>query len=82
MQPVDDRKFGSNRIAPKPAEAVVDPVNFTAERSLAQEMEAWRRNNRWTDERPALEVRHLRCMDTLMLRINLHLDGRYVTIFR
>lgn len=66
MQPMD-LKFGVNRIAPKPVEAL-DQVNFTAGRSLEQEMEAWRRNSRWIDERPALEVRHLHCLDIPMLQ--------------
>lgn len=62
-----DLKFGNNRIGPKPVEAV-DLVDFTAGRSLEQEMEAWRRNSKWIDERPALEVRHFHFMDILMLR--------------
>jgi len=65
VQPMD-LKFGSNRSAPK-AEEAVDQINFTAGRSLEQEMEAWRRNSKWIDERPALEVRHLQCMGILWL---------------
>lgn len=48
-------KYGGNRIAPKPEEE----VKFTAGRSLEKEMEAWRRNDRWTEETPVIQVYYL-----------------------
>lgn len=50
-------KNGGNRIAPTPEEG--GQVKLVAGRSLDKEMEAWRRNNRWTDETPVLEVCYL-----------------------
>ena len=47
-------RIGSKRVAPKPEER--DHVKFAAGRSLDKDMEAWRRNNMWTDETPAIEV--------------------------
>jgi hypothetical protein len=65
MQPTK-LDFRSNSSAPKPVKEV-DQVTLTAGRSLEQEMEAWRRNSRWVDETPALEVHHLHSIDNLML---------------
>ncbi|KAG0604437.1 hypothetical protein M758_10G172200 [Ceratodon purpureus] len=55
MQPMK-LNFGSNSIAPKPVKEV-DQVTLSTGRSLEQEMEAWRRNSRWVDEAPSLEVK-------------------------
>ncbi|KAG0610286.1 hypothetical protein M758_7G053700 [Ceratodon purpureus] len=49
-------KNGGNRIAPKPEEGN-GQVKFVAGRSLDKEMEAWRRNNSWTDETPVIQVK-------------------------
>jgi len=54
MHPMDHNS-GSNMVASKPVEAV-EKISYATGRSLEQEMEAWKRNSTWTDEKPALEV--------------------------
>ena len=75
MQPMK-LNFGSNSIAPKPVKEV-DQVTLSTGRSLEQEMEAWRRNSRWVDEAPSLEVHHLRSIDNSMLGSNILYIARY-----
>lgn len=65
MLPVDHNS-GSNMVASKPVEAA-EKISYATGRSLEQEMEAWKRNSTWTDEKPALEVRHFHWMDLLVI---------------
>lgn len=66
MQPMK-LKNGSHRIARHPKDETGQD-KLKARLSLEKEMEAWRRNSRWVDETPVIEVNYFLGIDILMLR--------------